>query len=102
MTERDEPRVIKRSDPYPSRETPKPLPQERSQEVYYLPATGRRIRMVCPRCNRRYVVRTSPAQCSYCHYIPTHEELMGAFGPLIVISVILFIGCVIAMLAGVK
>lgn len=93
------PRSLKRSDPYPSR---LPLPQERSQEVSYLPASGRRIRMVCPKCNRRFVVRTTPPRCSFCHYIPTHSERMEAFGPLFVISLILLVGCLIAMLAGLK
>lgn len=100
-TEEEIPRSLKRSDLYPARE-PKTRPKERSQAVCYLPASGRRIRMVCPKCNRLFVVRTSPARCSYCHYIPTHAELMGAFGPLLVISVIILVGCLIAMLAGVK
>ena len=99
--EEETPRSLKRADPYPSSQ-PNNRPQERSREIQYLHATGRRVRMVCPKCNRLFVVRTSPAQCSFCRYIPTHAELMGAFGPLLVISVILLVGCLIGFLMGPK
>lgn len=83
---------------------PRPARSHNSQRqvVRFISATGRRLRMACPKCNRRFVVRTSPAQCSYCHYIPSHDELMEQFGPLLFVSIILLVVCLVGLLLGFK